>query len=347
MMSESIRSRVSVLIAAYKTPDLVRQCLDSLLAACGGILPETIVVDDAAGDGEMKACVESYARHGVKLLVMPKNGGFAGANNFGFPHCTKEFVCLVNTDIVFHEDALTPLVEFMDAHPKAQICQGKLVIKNGDPAVEGRLNGCGAMLTPLGTTVTPAWLKRADDPESMTPHPCFAAHGAFFMLRRSLPARVGGLFHEHFHMYYEEVDLCHRTWLAGGEVWYVPTPIVDHAHSVTTGRFSERTNVLKKFYRNMRFSFLTCFGYRGLLTIVPVFEFFCFAQMLVQLLHGKTTAVKAHLWALWHLRELWGEIAKVRRQVQGFRVMDDAALFRKVMRNYSLKEFWHLVVFNS
>jgi len=347
MMPETTRNRVSVLIAAYKTPDLVRQCLDSLIAVCGGKLPETIIVDDAAGDPEMKACVESYSAYGVKLLVMPKNGGFAGANNFGFPHCTKEFVTLVNTDIVFHEDSFTPLVEFMDAHPAAQILQGRLVIKNGDPAVEGHLNGCGAMLTPLGTTVTPGWLKPADDPVSFSAHPCFAAYGAFFMIRRDLPSRVGGLFYDFFHMYYEEVDFCHRTWLAGGEVWYVPTPIIDHAHSVTTGRFSDRTNVLKKFYRNMRFSFLTCFGWRGLLTVYPVFEFCCLGQVVVQLLKGKAMAFKAHGWALWQILKSIPEIRRVRRQVQGFRVLDDTALFKRIMKHYSWRELRQLIVGNS
>lgn len=347
MMPESTRNRVSVLIAAYKTPDLVRQCLDSLIEVCGGVLPETIIVDDAAGDPEMKACVVSYSAYGVKLLVMPKNGGFAGANNFGFPHCTKEFVTLVNTDIVFHEDSFTPLVEFMDSHPAAQILQGKLVIKNGDPKVEGHLNGCGAMLTPLGTTVTPGWLAPADDPSSLSAHPCFAAYGAFFMVRRNLPSRVGGLFHDHFHMYYEEVDLCHRTWLSGGEVWYVPTPIIDHAHSVTTGRFNARANVLKKFYRNMRFSFLTCFGWRGLITIVPVFEFLCFGQAVVQLLKGNLTGIRAHVWALWHLVGLWGDIRRVRNIVQGCRVINDAELFKKVMRHYTWREFWQLIARNS
>lgn len=347
MMPESTRNRVSVLITAYKTSDLVHQCLDSLLAVCGGALPETIVVDDAAGDPAMKECVKSYSSYGVKLLVMPKNGGFAGANNFGFPHCTKEFVTLVNTDIVFHDDSFTPLVEFMDAHPAAQILQGRLAIKNGDVNVDGHLNGCGAMLTPLGTTVTPGWLAPANDPVSFAPRMCFAAYGAFFMVRRDLPNRVGGLFHDHFFMYYEEVDLCHRTWLSGGEVWYVPTPFIDHAHSVTAGRFCDRTNVLKKFYRNMRFSFLTCFGLRGLLTVLPVFEFFCFGQVLVQLLQGKTIALKAHAWAIWHLMGLWGDVRRVRRQVQSCRVMGDSALFKIVMKNYSWKEFWQLVRGNS
>ena len=329
--------RISVLITAYKNAELVKRCVDSLRAAFGGELPETVIVDDAAGDAATAELAASYADAGVKFAVMPRNGGFAGANNFGWKFCTKEFPVLVNSDIVFHEEPFTAMLAFMDAHPKAGIVQGTLLIKNGQDGVDGTLNGCGAFLTPFGTTTTPGWLAPADDPVAKSPRKCFAAYGAMFMVRREVVESTGRLFYDFFHTYYEEVDLCHRAWLAGWEVWYVPTPPVDHAHGATMSKFYTREDVLRKFYRNIRFSFATCFGLRGRLLIKPVFEFCCVMQSLLQLVKGKGMAFRAHRWAHREMRRLKPEIKAARALVQSKRTMSDGQLFEIVMRHYTLR----------
>lgn len=330
--------RISVLITAYKNAELVSRCLDSLRKAFGGELPEVVLVDDAAGDAATKALADSYARDGVKFAVMPKNGGFAGANNFGYPLCTKEFPVLVNSDIVFREEPFTAMLKFMDEHPKAGIVQGKLIIKNGQPGVDGSLNGCGAFLTPLGTTTTPGWLKPVDDPVAQEAHKCFAAYGAMFMIRRAVVESTGRLFYDFFHTYYEEVDFCHRAWLAGWEVWYVPTPVIEHQHGATMSKFYTREDVLRKFYRNMRFSFKVNFGWRGRLLVKPVFEVCCLLQSAVQLSRGKGMAFRAHQWAHREIRRMGAEIKSARRYVQGKRTLSDSRLFSVVMRHYRWRD---------
>lgn len=339
--------RISILITAYKNAELVKRCVDSLLRAFGGELPETVIVDDAAGDKATADLAASYAKYGVKFAVMPQNGGFAGANNFGYPLCTKEFPVLVNSDIVFRDEPFTAMLEFMDAHPKAGIIQGTLVIKNGQEGVDGTLNGCGAFLTPLGTTTTPGWLKPVDDPVSKEARKCFAAYGAMFMIRRAVVESTGRLFYDFFHTYYEEVDFCHRIWLAGWEVWYVPTPIVEHQHGATMSKFYTREDVLRKFYRNMRFSFKTNFGWRGRFLVKPVFELCCLAQSLLQLLKGKGMAFRAHWWAHREIGRLKPEIQAARKVVQSTRTLSDGELFKTVMRRYSLRELWMLVRYNG
>lgn len=339
--------RISVLITAYKNADLVERCVSSLKKAFDGRLPETVIVDDAAGDPCIRELAESYAADGVKFAVMPQNGGFAGANNFGIPLCTKEFPVLVNSDIVFNEEPFTAMLEFMDTHPKAGVIQGTLIIKNGEKGVDGTLNGCGAFLTPLGTTTTPGWLAPADDPVAKEERKCFAAYGAMFMIRRDVIKDTGRLFYDFFHTYYEEVDFCHRAWLSGWEVWYVPTPIVDHAHGATMSKFYDREDILKKFYRNIRFSFLTCFGLKGRLFIKPVFELGCFVQSLIQLIKGNKTAWHAHNWAHKEIRNLRKEIKEARAKIQSTRKLNDSQLFKTIMRHYSFKELIALIRGNT
>ena len=70
-MTEATRDRISILITAYRNADLVARCLDSLLSVCGGRLPETVLVDDAAGDPELARLAARYAEQGLRFTVMP------------------------------------------------------------------------------------------------------------------------------------------------------------------------------------------------------------------------------------------------------------------------------------
>ena len=227
-------------------------------------MPETVIVDDAVGDGPTRVLAESYAGLGVKFAVMPKNGGFAGANNFGYRLCSREYVVLVNSDTAFHEEPFSAMVKFLDEHPRVGIVSGKVIVSNDDPAQNGKLNGAGAMMSQYGIMRTRGWMADPSDPKWDVATPVFTAYGALFMFRNGLHEKVGGnLFYNHFHAYYEEVDLCHRTWLAGMEVWYVPTPAVDHAHGATMGKYVARASILRNYYRNIRFSFSTCWAFEA------------------------------------------------------------------------------------
>ncbi len=336
-------NRISILIAAYRNAYLLKRCLDSLLAAFQDEMPEVVVVDDLPGDEETKTVVEGFAKFGIKFHVMEKNCGFAGANNAGLPLCTKEFVVLVNTDIVFHDEPFTAMIAFMDAHPKAGICQGTVIIRNGGD-VDGKLNGCGAFLTRFGVNTSVGWLADSDDTCAKEARKCFAAYGAMFMLRREMLDSLGeGLFHAFFHTYYEEVDLCHRSWLAGWEVWYVPTPPVDHAHGASTWKFLPRRVVLQRFYRNIRFSYLTCFGWWRLLTIYPVFELLAAGQAILPLFRLNAMYFRAHMWAWCHIILMVRKVWRTRRHIQRNRKIGEKELMRIISRPYPLKDFLNSV----
>lgn len=334
---ETARESISVIICAYKNAHLTRRCLESLKSAFDGKLPEAVLVDDAAGDAETAAVAADFPE--AKFVVMPENGGFAAANNRALPYCTKPFVALVNNDIVFREDPFSTLVKFMDEHPKCGMAQGTILIKNWKDGPEWLLDGCGGMLTPFGTLATPGWLEPTSAPIASTARRCFSPSGAMLLLRRAAIEDVGRLFYDFFHSYYEEIDFCHRAEIMGWEAWYVPTTPVEHAHSATFSKFADRSIVMRRFYRNMRFSLATCLGTRGRLLVRPAFELLCLGQVLVQLLRGKTFALRAHAWAvaqMWKMRRL---VSETRKGIQSRRNISDTRLFRNVMRNYSLRQF--------
>jgi len=142
----------------------------------------------------------------------------------------------------------------------------------------------------------------------------------------------GFLFHGHFKSYFEEVDFCHRLWLSGAEVHYVPTPVVDHFHSVTASQFP-RLDILKQYYANVWFSHLTCLDTYGRLRILPFFALVYFGHALLRLCTGQFAFFMIHCSAL---RTVWlnrAAIRQTRRQLRAVRKRSSREIFRLVMRS--------------
>ena len=178
-----------------------------------------------------------------------------------------------------------------------------------------------------------------EDPVHDCPHPCFAVGGFFFMFRRSvLPSVSGVLFHDHSWCYYEEMDFCHRLWIAGHEVWYVPTPPIDHFLSRTSRGFSNAT-VMRQYVRNILFSLGANLEPMNRLKILPRFYALIVGHALVCALKGKFQLTysdfAAIAWA-WRDRAI---MRATRRDVARMRQVADRQIFAKAMRRLSVREF--------
>lgn len=65
----------------------------------------------------------------------------------------------------------------------------------------------------------------------------FGLCGAAMLLRRAMLEQIG-LLDDRFFMYYEDVDLCWRARAAGWQLVYVPSSVVRHIHSGSSGAWS-------------------------------------------------------------------------------------------------------------
>lgn len=332
-MPDGFTNRVSVIIPAYRRDDLLERCLASLRDVCSGVFPETIVVDDARQPSTRTLVETKFAFPTVHYVATPENRGFAGAVNYAYPDCTREFVALVNSDILFEKEPFSALLDFLDEHPLAAVVQGKIVLRNGAPGQDGRIDSCGYFLSSGGILQNPSWMGNPSDAAFMAPAKVFFAYGAFLIFRNGLHNRTGGwLFNEAFQMYYEEADFCHRVWLAGYEVWYAPTPSVFHAHGATAASHLSSEEVRRKVQRNARISFLTCFGLRGILMVLLPFDILSLVQSLARLLKGDASQWRV-CWFAW--REVFRarrDIVQKRKIVQAFRRISDGNLFKTIKR---------------
>ena len=238
-------STVGIVIVSYKSAALTVDCLRSV-AVEGATSPlrlRCVVIDNASGDEPVVA--EAIAANGwqdwARVVVAPRNGGFAYGNNLGLKELEQDgrvdFVHLLNPDTVLRAGAVDALVDFLAARPKAGIAGG--IFENGDGSEWAIAFRFPTVLSEIEQGVklgiVSRLLARSRVPMNMGAASAAVdwVSGASMMIKREVFDRIGGL-DETFFLYFEETEFCHRAKRAGFEVWYVPTSRVVHIAGQST-----------------------------------------------------------------------------------------------------------------
>lgn len=322
-------SAFTLVIVTWNGDEVLKPCLDSLVRVYGQ-LPETVVVDNASLDST-REIVGKYEN--ARYLALPENMGFAGGNNAALPFCNRKYIVFLNNDTEFKDDSISPLLSFLEAHPKCGAVQGTVVLARR-PKI---LDGCGGFLSPIGTLAFRGAFVENDGTLDCPEH-VFAIGGCFFAARRETIESCGGLFYDHFKSYYEEIDFCHRLNLAGYECWYVPTSIVLHKHSITANKLP-RPEVLRQYYRNIWFSFRTCFGAFARIYFCSWLFLLCIGQSLAKMFTGNFSYVRIHCLVFTDYMRDIPLVMKTRRSVNKFRHVPDRKLLKFAVRSQPMSYY--------
>lgn len=250
---------LSLIVVSYNVRELLQQCLKSvnsqqltvnpkpLFTVHRSLIIETIVVDNASSDGSATMVREKFPR--VQLITNKENRGFATANNQGLSISRGRYVMMLNPDTVVREGALETLVKFMQAHPRAGTCGGKLVFPDGSLQHSAfhfpTLTQIVLDFFPLNWRLTDsringryprAWYVRGEP--FRIDHPL----GADFLVRREAVEQVGWL-DEKFFLNCEEIDWAMRIQRAGWETWCVPRAEIVHYEAQSKKQFRDESFV--------------------------------------------------------------------------------------------------------
>lgn len=105
---------------------------------------EVWVADNSSTDGSMHLLETQYPQ--VKTIVLEQNFGFAEGYNQALKQIEAEYYVLLNSDVEVTHHWLTPLIEFMDSHPKVAACQPKLLAEYDKDSFE-YAGACGGFWT--------------------------------------------------------------------------------------------------------------------------------------------------------------------------------------------------------
>jgi len=267
-----------IVIVNYRTAAMVVDCLRSIAEerrAAAEI--RATVVDNASGDDSVERIGRSIAESGwgswATLVASPRNGGFAAGNNEAIrrelarPESQRaRYVLLLNPDTVLRPGALSALLDFMEAHPRAGIAGSRL--EDGEGSVQSCRrrfpNPLGELEAAAQTGVVSALLRRYSVrlPEGGEPLRCDWVSGASMIVRTPLFPQLG-LLDENFFLYYEEAEFCHRASKAGWETWFVPGSRVVHLEGASTGIRRVARRRPRYWFESRRRFFSLVHGRRG------------------------------------------------------------------------------------
>jgi len=297
-------ARLSVCIVTHQSRPHLEACLRAIDRQT--IAPrEVVVVDNASDDGTLDLVRD---RGDVDVVALPRNVGFAAANNLAVRLTTAPLVGLVNPDVELEPDWTAEMIAAADRHPRATSLASVQVLP-GDPP---RFDGAGDAYHASGI----AWRQGHRTPVRPVPRDVevFSACGAAAVHRREAFESVGG-FEESFFCYFEDLDLGFRQRLAGGRCMLVASARCRHAGGGSSGG-SRSSFATRLGHRNM----VWCFARNmpGLLAVPLLMPFL--AGQLTCLLHGIATGrgrtmLAAKLEAVRGLPSVW----RSRRSIQSTR----------------------------
>jgi GT2 family glycosyltransferase len=184
---------------------------------------EVIVVDNLATAGGTAGVREHPAVD--RVVDSPGNLGFPPAVNLGAAVAQGDALVLLNPDAIPAPGCLDAL---RDPPPSYDAWMGVVTLPGGD-----RINTAGGESHFLGFS----WVGGLGDPVSALPREPYRTgfvSGACMGVRLPVWRELGG-FPDHFFLYFDDVDICHRLRLAGRDFGVVPAARVEHDYVFDKG----------------------------------------------------------------------------------------------------------------
>ena len=288
---------LSIIIVNYKTKDITKDCLDSILKNTKDLTYEIIVVDNASNDGSYEFLSKKFKKYGfIKFIKNESNLGFSKANNQGAKKACGKYLLFLNSDTIVSDGIFKEMLLRMEENKNIGVAT--CALKNKD----GSMQGSGGYFPTLFRVF--AWMFFIEDipllDRFIKPfHPVHSKSffykgldqfenlriqdwvtGAFFLIKSELFNRVKG-FDEDYFMYTEEVDLCFRIKKLGYDVFYFPEWEIIHLGGASSNRefpiLSEYKGIKLFYAKNMpswQYPFLRFFLKSGAFLRALIFGLF-------------------------------------------------------------------------
>ncbi|MGN0984427.1 MAG: glycosyltransferase [Gemmiger sp.] len=228
-------AKLTACIVSYCDYDEVCCAVRSILAQVPARDFHLFVVDNASPDGCGERLAETDFGDGrVEVCRLGENVGFGRGHNSVLPRLDSEVHFILNPDIVLTEDVLTPLADWLLAHPDAVMATPQLYYPDGRIQHLPRRKPTPWLL--LARQLAPRLggiFQKTDahytmqDEDLSQPRRIEFCTGSFSAVRTEVFRSVGG-FDEDYFMYVEDADLTQKM-LQKGTVWLVPALHAVHA----------------------------------------------------------------------------------------------------------------------
>ncbi len=278
--------KCSVIILNWNGAEMLRTYLTSVVANTADA--EVIVADNGSTDNSLDVLAHEFPT--VKTILLDRNYGFAEGYNRAIDQVDSEYVVLLNSDVETPEGWLTPLLDYMDAHPEVAAVQPKIRSWRKKDYFE-HAGAAGGYLNALGYPYCRGrrvWGVEQDKGQYDTVVNIDWTTGACMCVRTQVYKDLGGL-DASFFAHMEEIDLCWRMRNKGWKLACVPQSMVYHL-----GGGSLSYDNPRKAYLNHRNNLLMIYKNKQHPYGVLFVRFFLdYAAACVYLLQGHPKSCKA------------------------------------------------------
>ena len=262
---------------------------------------EVIVADNGSTDDSLQVIANEFPT--VRTIVLDKNYGFAEGYNRAISQIDSEYVVLLNSDVETPEGWLTPLLDYLNAHPNTAAVQPKIHSWRKRDWFE-HAGAAGGFLSWLGYPYCRGrYFGRVERDKGQydTVAGIDWTSGACMCVRTKVYKEIGGL-DAAFFAHMEEIDLCWRMRNKGWKLACVPQSTVYHL-----GGGSLAYDNPRKTYLNFRNNLLMIYKNRRFPWIVLTLRCFLdYVASLYFLLQAKPGSAKAILQARRDYRKMRG-----------------------------------------
>jgi GT2 family glycosyltransferase len=227
---------ISIIIPVYKNYEMFYKYLEINKKYFTGC--EVIVMNDYPLKNITKPIKKIYPES--IIINNKKNLGFADSVNHGVLKAKRNYVFLINSDVVLKDNSFLNALDYFKKDRRlfavgfAQVEKdGKIVGANRGYFKNGLINHSHQLIFNHQQLVSNYW-----------------AEGGSSIFRKKLFIDLGLLDKLFNPFYWEDIDLSYRAWKAGYKILYDPTIKVEHHHESTIGKYFNKSRILEIAFRN-------------------------------------------------------------------------------------------------
>lgn len=211
-----------------------------------------VVVDNNSTDGSQEM-LQHEAWDGLRYIQTRENLGYGRGMNRGLQAVSSRYACIMNTDLILNQEALSALWSFLNSTPSAGVASP--VILGSNQRIQSFIFNPGVVLLYLpwlGKMLSK--LRKLQVHYSRKPVEVPGVMGAFFVIRRSC-FKSESLFDEDFFFYFEDAELANRLFKQKILSYVLPQVSIIH-----TGGQSTSENGGRLFYESKQIYINKCHG---------------------------------------------------------------------------------------
>ena len=254
----------SIIIINYKTKELTKDCINSVLVNIQDLSFEIILIDNNSDDGSAEYFKEFFGEKirsaprvqsapRLKVIANKENLGFGRANNYGAKIAQGDYLFFLNSDTIIGENIFMKFKNILDKKNNYGFIAPRLLLKNRE-----NQDYAFGKFPSIFSTIFDKFKNQEKYQDS--PFSVDWLSGAALVIQKNVFQKIGG-FDEKFFMYFEDIDLCKRLKKNTFENWIFPEITLVHLGGKSIQSFFQRKKI---YYDSQNYYFLKYFGFLGM-----------------------------------------------------------------------------------